>query len=78
MIRRFQSAVSYLYYYIGDLISRTPWFCLDRWSWKAYQFCMEESIKLDVDCRIWKVAEPEVVTKSKRRKLRKRSRRRVD
>ena len=68
MIKRFQSAVSYLYYWIGDLTSRTPWFGWDPWSWKVYRFCMEESVKLDVDCRIWKAVEPKGVTKAKRRK----------
>jgi hypothetical protein len=68
MIKRFQFAVSHLYYWIGDLTSRTPWFGWDPWSWKVYQFCMEESLKLDVDCRIWKAVEPKGVTKAKRRK----------
>lgn len=78
MIKRFQSAVSYLYYWIGDLISRTPWFGWDPWSWKVYQFCMEESLKLDVDYKIWKAAEPTVVTKARRRKGVKGRSRRVD
>jgi len=68
MIQRFQSTVSYLYYLIGDLISRTPWFNLYGVGWKAYQFCMEESVRLDVNCKIWKKVEPQGVTKSKRRK----------
>ena len=29
---------------------------------------MEESLKLDVDCRIWKAVETKGVTKAKRRK----------
>jgi len=68
MIKRFQTAVSHLYYWIGDLTSRTPWFGLDKWSWQLYRFCMEESVRLDVDCRIWKAVEPKGVTKAKRRK----------
>jgi len=71
MIKRFQSAVSYLYYLVGDLISMTPWFGWDPWSWKVYQFCMEESLKLDVDCKIWKAVEPKGVTKARRRNKRK-------
>ena len=78
MIKRFQLAVSYLYYWIGDLTSRTPWFKLYGLGWKAYQFCMEESLKLDVDCKIWKNVEPKAVTKARRRKVSKRGSRRVD
>ena len=39
---------------------------------------MEESVKLDVDCRIWKAVEPKAVTKARRRKVLKRGSRRVD
>ena len=76
MIKRFQLAVSYLYYYIGDLTSRTPWFKLYGLGWRVYQFCMQESVKLDIDYKIWKAVEPKAVTKARRRKrLRGRSRR---
>ena len=71
MIKRFQLAASYLYYLIGDLTSRTPWFNLYGVGWKVYQFCMEESVRLDVDCRIWKAVEPKGVTKARRRNKRK-------
>jgi hypothetical protein len=39
---------------------------------------MEESLKLDVDYKIWKAVEPESVTKARRRKVSKRGPRRVD
>jgi hypothetical protein len=39
---------------------------------------MEESLKLDVDYKIWKAAEPTVVTKARRRKGVKGRSRRVD
>lgn len=68
MIKRFQFAVSYLYYWVGDLTSRTPWFQHYGLGWSAYRFCMEESVRLDVDCKIWKAVEPKEVTKAKRRK----------
>jgi len=71
MINRFQFLVSYLYYYMGDLTSRTPWFGWDPWSSKFYQFCMEESIKLDVAGRIWKYPPPKEVRRSVRRKAKK-------
>jgi hypothetical protein len=71
MIDRFQFLVSYLYYYMGDLTSRTPWFGWDPWSWKFYQFCMEESLKLDVVGRIWKYPPPKEVRRSVRRKAKK-------
>jgi hypothetical protein len=71
VIREFQSAVSHLYYYIGDLVSKAPWFGLHKWSWRVYQFCMEESVRLDVDCKIWKAVEPKGVTKARRRNKRK-------
>ena len=78
MIKRFQLAASYLYYLIGDLTSRTPWFSLYGVGWRIYQFCMEESLKLDVDCKIWKAVEPKAITKARRRKVSKRGPRRVD
>jgi len=71
MINRFQFLVSYLYYYMGDLTSRTPWFGWDPWSFKFYQFCMEESLKLDVVGRIWKYPTPKEVRRSVRRKATK-------
>ena len=78
VIKAFQLAVSCVYYWIGDLTSRTPWFGLHKWSWQLYRFCMEESVKLDVDCRIWKDVEPKMVTKARRRKMRKGGSKRVD
>jgi hypothetical protein len=39
---------------------------------------MEESLKLDVDCKIWKAVEPKVVTKARRRKVSRGRSRRVD
>jgi hypothetical protein len=78
VIKAFQLAASCVYYWIGDLTSKTPWFGWDPWSWKVYKFCMQESIKLDVDCKIWKAVEPKVVTKARRRKVAKGRSRRVD
>jgi hypothetical protein len=39
---------------------------------------MEESLKLDVDCKIWKNVEPKAVTKARRRKVSRGRSRRVD
>jgi hypothetical protein len=47
-------ALSYLFYWLGDIASRLPWFGWDRWSWRFYQFCMNKSLDLDKDCLIWK------------------------
>jgi hypothetical protein len=47
-------ALSYVFYWLGDIASRLPWFGWDPWSWKFYQFCMNKSLDLDKDCRIWK------------------------
>ena len=44
----------YLFYWLGDIASRLPWFGWDPWSWKFYQFCMNKSLDLDKDCLIWK------------------------
>jgi hypothetical protein len=78
IIKAFQLAVSCVYYWVGDLISMAPWFGLHKWSWKVYQFCMEESVRLDVDCKIWKAVEPKAVTKARRRKRARGRYRRVD
>ena len=47
-------ALCYLFYWLGDIASRLPWFGWDPWSWKFYQFCMNKSLDLDKDCSIWK------------------------
>jgi hypothetical protein len=66
-----RQSISYLFYWLGDIASRLPWFGWDRWSWKFYQFCMEKSLELDEDCSIWKKVEPKEVRKSKSRKAKK-------
>ena len=45
---------SHILFWLGDLTSRTPWFKAYGFGWKFYQTCMTESIRLDVDCKLWK------------------------
>ena len=46
--------LSYILYYIGDLISRTIMFWGDGFGFKVYNKVMLWSVKLDKDSKIWK------------------------
>jgi len=46
--------LSLLFYYIGDIISRTFMRWGDGYGYGIYQRVMEISINLDENCRIWK------------------------
>jgi hypothetical protein len=63
-------ALSYILYFIGDIISRTLMFWGDGYGFKIYNKVMLWSVDLDNKGKIWKYVKP----KRKKKNVKKNSR----
>jgi hypothetical protein len=56
--------LSYLFYYLGDIISRTTMVWGNGFGYSFYSYLMNASVNLDTNHKIWKTVKP----KKKRKK----------
>lgn len=65
--------LSYFFYYIGDIISRTIMFWGDGYGFKIYNKVMLWSVDLDKKGLIWKYVESKPKNKRKKKNVKKNS-----